>query len=67
LHTFEVLPEKVKLVQETFRLAEVEDQIELIFADARRHLAAIPKVAFCFLDAEKEIYDDCYDLMALNS
>lgn len=66
LLTFEVLPEKVKLAEKTFRLAGIEDQIELIFADAREHLIAIPEIAFCFLDAEKEVYEDCYELAVPN-
>lgn len=66
LHTFEVLPEKVELAEETFRLAQVEEQIELVFDDARKHLADIHQIAFCFLDAEKEVYKDCYDLVVPN-
>jgi predicted O-methyltransferase YrrM len=66
LTTFEVLPEKVKLAQETFRLAEVEDRIDLVSADAREHLTKFPQIAFCFLDAEKEVYKDCYDLVIPN-
>jgi caffeoyl-CoA O-methyltransferase len=66
LTTFEVLPEKVKLAQETFRLAEVEHQIDLVSADAREHLMEFPQIAFCFLDAEKEVYEDCYDLVIPN-
>jgi predicted O-methyltransferase YrrM len=63
LITFEVLPGKIELASETFRLAQIEDQIELIQADAREHLSDYPPIAFCFLDAEKEIYADCYDLV----
>ena len=66
LFTFEVLPEKVKLAQETFYIAETEDQVELISADARQHLTNYPQIAFCFLDAEKEIYQDCYHLVVPN-
>jgi predicted O-methyltransferase YrrM len=66
LTTFEVLPEKVKLAQETFHLAEIEEQIDLVPADARQHLASFPQIAFCFLDAEKEVYEDCYDLVIPN-
>lgn len=66
LHTFEVLPEKVELAHETFRLAGIEDRVELIAADARQHLADYPQIAFCFLDAEKEVYADCYDLVVPN-
>ena len=66
LTTFELLPAKIELAQETFRLAEIEDQIELIPADARKHLKNHQQIAFCFLDAEKEIYRDCYDLVIPN-
>lgn len=66
LRTFEVLPEKIKLAEETFRLAGIENRIELISADAPEHLANIPQIAFCFLDAEKEVYEDCYKLVIPN-
>lgn len=61
--TFEVLEEKVKLAQTTFAAAGVEDMVTLIHGDARQHLADYGEIAFCFLDAEKVIYDDCYDLV----
>ena len=61
--TFEILDEKVKLARETFRQAGVEDVVELVQGDARSHLAAIGGLAFCFLDAEKDVYRDCYDLV----
>ena len=62
LTTFEVLPEKVALAQETFRQAGVEDVVKLVHGDAREHLADLANIGFCFLDAEKEVYADCYDL-----
>ncbi|RPJ23596.1 MAG: O-methyltransferase [Chloroflexi bacterium] len=61
--TFEVLPEKVKLARETFRAANVENTVELIASDAREHLTYYANVAFAFLDAEKEVYGDCYELI----
>jgi len=64
--TFEVLEEKVKLAQATFAAAGVEDVVTLIHGDARKHLAGYQEITFCFLDAEKEIYGDCYDLVAPN-
>jgi predicted O-methyltransferase YrrM len=63
LVTFEVLPEKVKLAEETFRLAGVQNTVELIAGDAREHLTSHDKIAFAFLDAEKEVYGDCYELI----
>jgi caffeoyl-CoA O-methyltransferase len=61
--TFEVLPEKVKLARETFHAAGVEDTVELIAGDAREHMAYYYNLAFVFLDAEKEVYSDCYELI----
>ncbi|KPJ73585.1 methyltransferase [candidate division TA06 bacterium DG_78] len=61
LITFEILEEKVRLAQETFRMARVEDTIELIHGDAREFLDNYKNVSFCFLDAEKEVYAECYE------
>ena len=40
--------------------------IELIEGDARDYLQDYKSISFCFLDAEKEVYEDCYDLVILN-
>jgi len=66
LTTFEILPEKVKRATETFTQTGVSDVVTLVYGDARQHLAGIADVAFCFLDAEKEVYGDCYDLVVPN-
>jgi caffeoyl-CoA O-methyltransferase len=59
--TFEVLEEKLRLANETFQLAQVNDQIELVHANALDHLDDYAQIAFCFLDAEKDVYADCYE------
>lgn len=61
--TFEVTPAKVALARETFAAAGVEHLIDLIEGDGRDHLAEIGRIAFCFLDAEKDIYEECYELV----
>jgi predicted O-methyltransferase YrrM len=66
LVTFEVLEEKVKLARETFKVAGVEDLIQLIPGDARKYLQNYKNISFCFLDAEKEIYLDCYEKLVPN-
>jgi caffeoyl-CoA O-methyltransferase len=66
LTTFEVLNDKARLARETFRVAGVEDVVDLVEDDARHHLDELAGVAFCFLDAEKEIYADCYELVVPN-
>ena len=61
--TYEILPEKVKRAQETFKNAQVEETIELVAGDAREYLVQLNEIAFCFLDAEKDVYKACYDLV----
>jgi caffeoyl-CoA O-methyltransferase len=61
LVTFEIDEAKVALAKETFRLAEVEAWVELVTGDARQRIADYPDIAFCFLDAEKEMYAECYE------
>ncbi|NPV77541.1 MAG: O-methyltransferase [Anaerolineae bacterium] len=61
--TFEYSPEKAHLAQETFQMCGVEEVVELVVADARRELQRYEQIAFCFLDAEKEIYLECYELI----
>jgi predicted O-methyltransferase YrrM len=63
LTTFELLPEKIELARETFRLTGLEDVVTLAAGDAREKLAACSDIAFCFLDAEKDEYADCYDMV----
>ena len=61
LTTFEVLPEKVDLARQTLALTGAGDVVELVAGDAREHVGAFESVAFCFLDAEKELYGECYE------
>ncbi|MCP4426644.1 MAG: O-methyltransferase [Chloroflexi bacterium] len=64
--TFELLPEKIRLATETFTLAGVTDIVTLVAGDAREHLSHLTDIAFCFLDAEKEVYADCYEAVVPN-
>ncbi|MDH4223851.1 MAG: O-methyltransferase [candidate division Zixibacteria bacterium] len=66
LVTFELLGDKVKLAQETFKVAGLEDVVELVKCDARDFLQNYKNIAFCFLDAEKEYYLDCYEKIVPN-
>ena len=59
--TYEVLDEKVALARETFALAGVEEVVELIQGDARDYLGRLEDIAFCFVDAEKDVYGECYE------
>jgi len=61
--TYEFDPVKVIRARETFREAAVEDLIEIVEGDARIGLNNSGPIAFCFLDVEKEIYTECFDLV----
>jgi len=61
--TFDVDAAKVRLARETFRMAGVEAWVEPVEADARQQLPAMEGFSFCFIDAEKELYLDCYELV----
>jgi len=61
LVTFEVLEEKVRLARETFKAAGIEERVELVAGDAREYLDDFKDISFCFLDADKEVYFDCYE------
>jgi predicted O-methyltransferase YrrM len=66
LVTFELLKEKAEIARETFKKAKVEKLIEFINGDARGHVADYAEIAFCFLDCEKEMYEEVYDLVTPN-
>ena len=63
LHTFEVLPKKAQLARQTFQAAGVEKTVTLLEADARQHISRFDDISFCFLDAEKEVYAECYEAL----
>ncbi|MFH1700149.1 MAG: class I SAM-dependent methyltransferase [Candidatus Zixiibacteriota bacterium] len=58
--TFETLKKKVTLAEQTFTDAAVTDVVSLIAEDALNQIEKYPGTAFCFLDAEKEVYAACY-------
>lgn len=63
LTTFETLPEKVALARETFARAGVDDVVRLVEGDFTNHSDGLEHVGFCFLDAEKEAYEACYNIV----
>lgn len=64
--TFELLEDKARMARETFSETGIDDIVDLIEEDALKHLDKYKEIAFCFLDAEKEAYQDCYDLVIPN-
>jgi predicted O-methyltransferase YrrM len=59
--TYELLDEKAELARQTFAAAGVGDVVQFVHGDALDHLPGPKDIAFCFLDAEKEIYGRCYE------
>ncbi|MFC2081835.1 O-methyltransferase [Candidatus Bipolaricaulota bacterium] len=64
--TFELLDQKAELARQTFELAKVSDVVDFVHGDALDHLPDYSSVSFCFLDAEKEIYRQCYEAVIPN-
>jgi caffeoyl-CoA O-methyltransferase len=63
LTTFEILPEKARLARETFARTGAGDVVTLVEGDFLDHVEAFDDVGFCFLDAEKDVYEACYDVL----
>ena len=63
LTTFEILPDKAAKARENFKTAGVEKLVQLIEGDARLSIPQMGPIAFCFLDAEKEIYQEIYEMV----
>ena len=66
ISTYEILDEKAELAKQTFTQAGVDDVVDFFHCDALAHLADCLNIAFCFLDAEKEIYGQCYEAVVPN-
>jgi predicted O-methyltransferase YrrM len=64
--TFELLADKVELARATFAAAGLQHLITLVHDNALQRLPAYQAVAFCFMDSEKELYGDCYELVVPN-
>ena len=60
LTTFEISAEKAQRAMETFQLAGVQETIAIVQGDGSQLLPAYQKVAFCFVDVEKDLYPACY-------
>jgi caffeoyl-CoA O-methyltransferase len=60
LVTFEADVDKVALARQTFHLAGVADIVAVVPGNALDLLPQYTRVAFCFLDIEKDAYSPCY-------
>jgi caffeoyl-CoA O-methyltransferase len=64
LKTFEILPDKVLLARETFNVSGVSDKVDLIQGDFLLKHNDVRNISFCFLDCEKHLYTQCFDIVA---
>jgi caffeoyl-CoA O-methyltransferase len=55
LTTFELDPAKAELARQSFSASAVLDVVELREADALEGLKSLPKLSFCFIDAERDL------------
>ena len=56
----------VQIATETFEKAGVGDIVTVVPGDVREHLPGQRDVAFCFLDTEKNLYEECYEAVVPN-
>jgi len=63
LVTFELQEDKIEMARETIRKAKVNNIVELVEGNALDFLPNYENICFCFLDAEKEIYLNCYRIV----
>lgn len=66
LTTFEVSEKKVDIARETITAAGVDEIVNLVKGDALESLDWFSNIAYCFLDAEKEVYAECYEKVIPN-
>jgi predicted O-methyltransferase YrrM len=59
--TFEIMASKSRLAQTTFTDAGVKDVVNLVQDDFLTYVDRLGEIGFCFLDAEKEVYQACYE------
>jgi predicted O-methyltransferase YrrM len=63
LTTFELLADKARRARETFARAGVADVVTLVEGDFLERAEELEGVGFCFLDAEKDVYQPAYELV----
>lgn len=66
LTTFEINPNKIKKATETFDKTNTSRFVNIVEGNVLDNLLEYKNISFCFLDAEKKIYKDCYEIMLPN-
>jgi len=63
LYTFENDEEKIKIAGATFRQTGLEDIVYLIKGNALHNLKDFSGISFCFIDVDKPLYSDIYQII----
>ncbi len=64
--TFEILDKKAELARQTFEMTDVIDVVDFAQGNALDYISGYSDISFCFLDAEKEVYSECYEAVVPN-
>jgi predicted O-methyltransferase YrrM len=59
--TFEIMASKSAMAEANFADAGVNDVVTLVEDDFLSYVDRIGDISFCFLDAEKDVYQACYE------
>jgi len=62
LHTFELDPARAELARQSFAAADVLDVVAFTEGDGLKGLAGLPRLAFCFIDADPGQAREAYEL-----
>jgi predicted O-methyltransferase YrrM len=63
LTTFEILPAKAALARANLAEAQVNDVVTSVEGDFLVAAFELGPISFCFLDAEKDVYEACYEVV----
>jgi caffeoyl-CoA O-methyltransferase len=66
IRSFELLADKLTIARETFKVTGIEPLVEITEGDVREHLPQLTDVAFCFMDHDKSLYHECYEMLVPN-
>ena len=64
IKTFEILDDKFQMAKETIQVTGIHEYVELIHGDFLKNSGKIGNVAFCFLDCEKHLYEECFNIVS---
>ena len=61
LTSYEILDDKYQMAEDTIRHCGLQSVVTLKKGDARKFIHKHNEIGFCFLDADEEVYEECYE------